>query len=516
MNQPCLVIMAAGMGSRFGGPKQTTPVDEYGHFLLHYSLFDAYRAGFRKVVFVVKEDTAEEFRESVGPAVAAAFDVRYAYQKLDTLPAGYAVPAGRTKPWGTAHAVLCAAPEIDGPFAVINSDDYYGIEAYRLLYDFLAVPRPERSYAMVGFRLRNTVTANGSVSRGVCTERNGMLESITERTHIEQRGADAAYTEDGEHFIDLPGDTTVSMNFWGFSPLYLRELARRFPAFLDESLPRNPLKCEYFVPSIVDAQLRAGTADVTMLHTNDAWHGVTYHDDLPDVVAALRALRDCGQVPGQHLVSAAQREPLRRVLADTPAGDFPAGAFLWYTVFILAFSRGAYEATGFGHSGARGRREDDTVRGAALPHGRDPRPRARGPQKRAPGHARARACARHHDLFAAGAPAAGRHGGHAARHAGPRGLFRRDGAHAAGARLCRARHQRHGRRAGAHGNALAAAAALPRAGVCVRDEDGPAGRGPRGAHGRPARAPERRVCGLHRPRPGADRPVRRGGARAVS
>ena len=243
MNQPCLVIMAAGMGSRFGGPKQTTPVDEYGHFLLHYSLFDAYRAGFRKVVFVVKEDTAEEFRESVGPAVAAAFDVRYAYQRLDTLPAGYAVPAGRTKPWGTAHAVLCAAPEIDGPFAVINSDDYYGIEAYRLLYDFLAVPRPERSYAMVGFRLRNTVTANGSVSRGVCTERNGMLESITERTHIEQRGADAAYTEDGEHFIDLPGDTTVSMNFWGFSPLYLLELARRFPAFLGENLRRSAVRC---------------------------------------------------------------------------------------------------------------------------------------------------------------------------------------------------------------------------------------------------------------------------------
>ena len=150
---------------------------------------------------------------------------------------------------------------------------------------------------MVGFRLRNTVTANGSVSRGVCTERGGMLESITERTHIEQRGADAAYTEDGEHFIDLPGDTTVSMNFWGFSPLYLRELAQRFPAFLDENLQRNPLKCEYFVPSIVDAQLHAGTADVTMLHTDDAWHGVTYHDDLPDVVAALRALRDAGKYP---------------------------------------------------------------------------------------------------------------------------------------------------------------------------------------------------------------------------
>ena len=150
---------------------------------------------------------------------------------------------------------------------------------------------------MVGFRLRNTVTANGSVSRGVCTERDGMLESITERTHIEQRGADAAYTEDGAHFIDLPGDTTVSMNFWGFSPLYLRELERRFPAFLDENLPRNPLKCEDFVPSVVDAPLRAGTADVTMPHTDDAWHGGTYHDALPDVVAALRALRAAGKYP---------------------------------------------------------------------------------------------------------------------------------------------------------------------------------------------------------------------------
>ena len=325
MHQPCLVIMAAGMGSRFGGPKQTTPVDEYGHFLLHYSLFDAYRAGFRKVVFVVKEETAEEFRESVGPAVAAAFDARYAYQKLDTLPEGYTVPDGRTKPWGTAHAVLCAAPEIDGPFAVINSDDYYGIEAYRLLYDFLAVPRPERSYAMVGFRLRNTVTANGSVSRGVCTERNGMLESITERTHIEQRGADAAYTEDGEHFIDLPGDTTVSMNFWGFSPLYLRELARRFPAFLDESLPRNPLKCEYFVPSIVDAQLRAGRHHAA--HERRLARRNVSRRLAGCGRGAARAARR-GQVPGQHLVSAAQREPLRRVLADTPAGDFPAGAFL--------------------------------------------------------------------------------------------------------------------------------------------------------------------------------------------
>ena len=296
MNQPCLVIMAAGMGSRFGGPKQTTPVDEYGHFLLHYSLFDAYRAGFRKVVFVVKEDTAEEFRESVGPAVAAAFDVRYAYQKLDTLPAGYAVPAGRTKPWGTAHAVLCAAPEIDGPFAVINSDDYYGIEAYRLLYDFLAVPRPERSYAMVGFRLRNTVTANGSVSRGVCTERNGMLESITERTHIEQRGADAAYTEDGEHFIDLPGDTTVSMNFWGFMPSIFQELEAYFDHFLRCEAGDN-IKAECLLPGMVGDLLEQGRLEVSVLHSADRWFGMTYHEDRQAVAAELQKLHAGGVYP---------------------------------------------------------------------------------------------------------------------------------------------------------------------------------------------------------------------------
>ena len=300
MHQPCLVIMAAGMGSRFGGPKQTTPVDEYGHFLLHYSLFDAYRAGFRKVVFVVKEETAEEFRESVGPAVAAAFDVRYAYQKLDTLPEGYTVPDGRTKPWGTAHAVLCAAPEIDGPFAVINSDDYYGIEAYRLLYDFLAVPRPERSYAMVGFRLRNTVTANGSVSRGVCTERGGMLESITERTHIEQRGADAAYTEDGEHFTFVPAGTYVSMNMWGFHTTILDEIDARFVPWLRENLPVNPLKCEYFLPLIPNQLLKEGKATVKVLPTHERWYGMTYANDMPNIRAALASMRESGLYP-EHL-----------------------------------------------------------------------------------------------------------------------------------------------------------------------------------------------------------------------
>ena len=299
MTKPCLVIMAAGMGSRFGGPKQTTPVDEQGHFILHYSLFDAYRAGFRKVVFIVKPGMEEQFAEAIGPKVAERFEICFAPQALDALPEGYAVPEGRVKPWGTAHAVLCAKDYVDGPFAVINADDYYGVEAFKVLYDFLAVERPEREYAMVGFRLRNTVTEFGSVARGVCEERGGKLVGVTERLHIEKRGDDAAYTEDGETFIPLSGDTVVSMNFWGFSQLYMRELERRFPAFLDRALVENPLKGEYFVPSIVNAQLEEGTAEITVLKTNDAWHGVTYPQDLPDVVAALKALREAGLYPEQ-------------------------------------------------------------------------------------------------------------------------------------------------------------------------------------------------------------------------
>ena len=298
--KPTLIIMAAGMGSRFGGLKQISPVGPNGEKIIDYSIYDAMQAGFGKVVFVIKHAIEQEFKEQIGNAIAKRFPVAYVFQELDALPAGYAVPEGRVKPWGTGHAVLCCRGVVHEPFAVVNADDYYGHSCFRLLAEFLQKPQSgaPMHFAMVGYRLCNTLTENGYVSRGVCTvDGDNRLLALTERTHIEQRGADAAYTEDGAHFIDLPGDTTVSMNFWGFSPLYLRELERRFPAFLDENLPRNPLKCEYFVPSVVDAQLRAGTADVTMLHTDDAWHGVTYHDDLPDVVAALRALRAAGKYP---------------------------------------------------------------------------------------------------------------------------------------------------------------------------------------------------------------------------
>ena len=297
MRNPTLVIMAAGMGSRFGGPKQTTPVDDAGHFILHYSLFDAHRAGFRKVVFIVKPGMEAEFAEALGEGVQEHFDVRFAPQALDALPEGYSVPDGRQKPWGTAHAVLCAAGEIDGPFAVINADDYYGVTAFQVLYDFLAADRPESEYAMVGFRLKNTVTEHGSVARGVCSVADGYLETVTERTKIVKKGGNAAYTEDGETWIDLPGDTLVSMNFWGFSPRYLRELRSRFPAFLEANLPVNPLKCEYFVPSVVNAQLSDGSVTIRVLDTPDAWHGVTYPDDLPSVKAALKALTEAGKYP---------------------------------------------------------------------------------------------------------------------------------------------------------------------------------------------------------------------------
>ena len=298
MRNPTLVIMAAGMGSRFGGPKQTTPVDAAGHFILHYSLFDAWRAGFRKVVFIVKPGMEAEFAEALGAGVQEHFDVRFAPQALDALPEGYAVPAERQKPWGTAHAVLCAAGEIDGPFAVINADDYYGVHAFQALYDFLAADRPESEYAMVGFRLKNTVTEHGSVARGVCEVEDGLLRGVTERTKIVKRGDDAAFTEDGgETWTELSGDTLVSMNFWGFTPLYLYELAKRFPAFLETEVPKNPLKSEYFVPSVVNAQLQEGSAAITVLDTPDAWHGVTYPEDLPGVKAALEALTDAGTYP---------------------------------------------------------------------------------------------------------------------------------------------------------------------------------------------------------------------------
>ena len=294
MQRPVLVIMAAGMGSRFGGLKQIEPVDAQGHIIMDFSLFDAYRAGFRDLVFIIKPELEQSFRERVGNRMERYFHVRYVFQTVDRLPEGVSLPAERVKPWGTGHAVLCAKEAVNGPFAVLNADDFYGPGAFKAIYEYLANNTDDSAYAMVGYRLRNTVTEHGSVARGVCEVENGLLTGITERTKIFKRGDHAAYTEDGETFVDLPGDTLVSMNLFGFTGKMMTELERRFPAFLAENLPVNPLKCEYFLPTVVNRQLEEGTASVRVLPCEEAWYGVTYREDLQSVKDAVARMQEDG------------------------------------------------------------------------------------------------------------------------------------------------------------------------------------------------------------------------------
>lgn len=302
MDKPVLVIMAAGMGSRYGGLKQIDPVDAQGHIIMDFSIFDAVRAGFEKVIFIIKKENETDFRAAIGDRLSSVLDVAYVYQDLQNLPEGYAVPEGRVKPWGTGHAVLSCINEIDSPFAVINADDYYGSHAFQMAYDFLTAESDETDkyhYMMVGYRLENTLTDNGHVARGVCvTDENGYLQTIDERTHIEKRGEGVAYTEDdGKTWTELAMDDTVSMNMWGFSASMLQELQSRFAAFLDKNLEKNPLKCEYFLPFVVDELLGEKKADVKVLKSMDKWYGVTYKEDKPMVVAAIQKLKEGGLYP---------------------------------------------------------------------------------------------------------------------------------------------------------------------------------------------------------------------------
>ena len=297
MHEPTLVILAAGMGSRFGGLKQITAVDDRGHAIIDFSLYDAYRAGFRKVVFIIKHEIEEDFKAAVGRRMEKYFDVRYVFQQVDMLPEGYTVPPERKKPWGTAHAVLCAAEAIDGPFAVINADDFYGRGAFETIYAFLAAQRPENDHAMVAYLLRNTVTEHGTVARGICQVEDGLLTDVVERTKIAKRGEDAAYTEDGETWIPLSGESRVSMNFWGFGLDMLRQLRDRFPAWLDENLPKNPEKAEYFLPFVTNALIHEGQGRVQVLPCHESWHGITYKEDMPDVLQYIARLRQGGVYP---------------------------------------------------------------------------------------------------------------------------------------------------------------------------------------------------------------------------
>ena len=293
MKKPVLVIMAAGMGSRYGGLKQIDPVDEQGHIIMDFSIFDAKRAGFEKVVFIIKKENEADFKEAVGNRMAEQMEVAYVYQDLHNIPEGFEVPEGRVKPWGTAHAVLSAIDEIDGPFAVINADDYYGRDAFQVIYDYLATHEDDDKYryTMVGYKLENTVTDNGHVARGVCdTNEAGELVRITERTRIEKRNGGIAYSEDdGASWTELPGDTLVSMNMWGFTRSILDEIKAGFPAFLEKGLASNPMKCEYFLPAVVSTLLEEGRATVAVLASADKWYGVTYKEDKPVVVQEMKA-----------------------------------------------------------------------------------------------------------------------------------------------------------------------------------------------------------------------------------
>ena len=243
MSKPTLVVMAAGMGSRYGGLKQIDPIDAQGHLIIDFSIYDALNAGFEKIVFVIKHAIDADFKASIGDRISKIADVSYVYQELDKLPAGYTVPEGRVKPWGTAHAILCCKDVIDGPFAVINSDDYYGPNAYKVLYEHLTKKDKNDKFgiALVGYMLRNTLTDKGYVSRGICRVENGKLKKIDERTHIEMDGNDAKFTEDGgKTYTPLSGDSIASMNMWGYNREFIDELEIRFPLFLDKAIKENP------------------------------------------------------------------------------------------------------------------------------------------------------------------------------------------------------------------------------------------------------------------------------------
>ena len=292
-----LIIMAAGIGSRFGtGIKQLAKMSPNGEIIMDYSIYDAKEAGFDKVVFIIRKDIEAEFRSVIGDRIGDQIEVEYVYQDLADLPEGFEVPEGRVKPFGTGHAILSCIDAISGPFAVINADDYYGVHAFQEIYDFLSTHQDDDKYryTMVAYKVENTLTENGHVARGVCTtDEQNHLVAIHERTHIEKRGDQTEYTEDdGQTWTVIPEGSLVSMNMWGFSASILKELKERFPVFLKKNLSVNPMKCEYFLPEVVSNLLSEGKATVEVRKSLDKWYGVTYKEDKPFVVAAIQSLKD--------------------------------------------------------------------------------------------------------------------------------------------------------------------------------------------------------------------------------
>lgn len=301
INKPALVIMAAGMGSRYGGLKQIDPISEQGEIILDFSLYDAMMAGFEEIVFIIEKENEQDFRALIDDRSGKHLNVHYAFQNIEDIPPGFQIPEGREKPWGTGHAVLAARHLIDAPFAVINADDYYGAGAFQTMYDFLinAEDDSKYRYSMVGYRLDKTLTENGHVARGVCTvDENQELVSVVERTKIMRREDIIAFTEDdGKSWTELDTDTIVSMNFWGFTKSMMDELDKRFPNFFNSNVEKNPLKAEYFLPGVVSELLAEEKATVKVLTSQDQWYGVTYKEDKQGVVDALRSMKDKGFYP---------------------------------------------------------------------------------------------------------------------------------------------------------------------------------------------------------------------------
>ncbi|ANU55424.1 nucleotidyltransferase [Acutalibacter muris] len=305
MSEPVLVIMAAGLGSRYGGGglKQVDPVGPCGERIIDFSMYDAYKAGFRRVVCVIKRDMLEDFKTEIAAPIEKYMRIDYAFQELSDIPGDAEIPEGREKPWGTGHAALCGARLCgDAPYAVINADDFYGREAYEKLYNFLKsadLEGEKLDLCMVGYQVQNTISENGYVSRGVCATEDGGLTQVVERTRIGRTPEGAiGYSEDeGETWVQLDPETPVSMQFWGFTPGFTKALEEEYARFFQEDLPKNPLKGEFYLPFAVNAMLQQGRAKVRVLETGGKWYGVTYRVDRQSVVDALRELTDKGEYP---------------------------------------------------------------------------------------------------------------------------------------------------------------------------------------------------------------------------
>lgn len=294
MTKPTLLILAAGMGSRYGGLKQIDPVGPNGEIIIDYSIYDALQAGFGKVVFVIRHDIEREFKEVIGARIAKRVPVDYVYQELTMLPPGFSVPEGRTKPWGTTHAILLAENAVKEPFAAINADDFYGREAYQVLAKHLTSGTPD--YAMVGFILRNTLSEHGTVARGVShVDGNQHLQSVVEMMKIERDGNGAKNTAADGNVTKLTGDEAVSMNFWGFTPAVFPQLRENFTAFLKKSGQEQKSEC--YIPTTVNELVTAGKAKLKVLRTHDSWFGVTYREDRPRVVESIGKLIASGAYP---------------------------------------------------------------------------------------------------------------------------------------------------------------------------------------------------------------------------